>query len=204
MAKVKFVTDGEKPLKINWVFRVDDIQNIKADKAYKVIAIDKDSSLAVIVPYSDIKNINFTGSRHRNSVHKKIKTSISLYAKVNVYGTHLDNLDKGERVKEENANKNLEKEEKIRALGLGEKLEDVLISIIKDYEEKLHSDMLERFVDALSKLGLDGIFYKCEFKEMNMSDIAKVSLKTLSNQGWSFCFELNGKYYFQRPRLKKK
>ena len=197
MAKSKFTTDGNKAIKLNWVIKIlDDCKNVDSNRAYKVIAIAVDESLAIIVPFSDVKDIIFTGTRHRSSVYKKIKTSISLYSKVEMYGAHSDNLEKQDKIKEENQNKNLEKEEKIQALGLGGKLEEVLLDIIKDYEVKLHDDMIKRFEYSLEKLGLEGVFYKCEFKEMSMSDISKVSIKSIGNQGWSFCFEVNGKYYF--------
>lgn len=81
---------------------------------------------------------------------------------------------------------------------ISRQVRDALEHTINEFASNLEKAFEKRFEENLKRLNTDGIFYKCEYLELEVSEIAKRGIKNLGKEGWIYSFDLNDKMIFRR------
>jgi len=191
-----------KKLKINWVISFDtNVKKAVKKVAYKVVAVSEKN--AFCVPFKEFKDIEFKNNIDRRKKYQGKTIQVEINSVCNLHGIHLDNLDKAFEQKQIIRDKKAAYVEKIKNLNLGRDLENILLNVLKEFEENLNTVLINKFEKALYDLKRKGQLYRAEWKELTLSEIAKAKLNGFGKEGWKFAFEVNSKFYFERARILK-
>lgn len=133
---------------------------------------------------------------------------IKLKAKSKTASKIIKRKEEAKKQEEKKKEKRIEHKEIKMLKAVSEPVKKALIKEISVFENKIMEDIVSKFEKELKNLQENGKMYKCEYAEFTISEITKRGFKSISNDGWIFCFciehkEGNNKYVFQRPKTLK-
>ena len=131
-----------------------------------------------------------------NDEDKKFKVSRKTSKTKKLSSEEINELEKNRRqIKKQHKE---EIKDSIETSKLSREIKQVLRLVVEEFKIEMKNEYEKQFQEELSRLKNDGIFYKSEFKEFTVDDIAKMGIKKIGERGWRYCTENNGKMLFQR------
>lgn len=177
-------------------------KTVSAGKTYKVI--DKDEKFLYVVFFAKVKKKVFKSNRSLLATYKVIKKAIPITHSFDLIGKDIHKFEEQKDVK----NHKEESKKEVNRIKLERTIADYIdkqVEIVLDGEKEKRKQL---FLDELDRLRRKGFLFLYEHMEMTLSQVARVSSKKLSSEGWHFCFEYQKgdetMYHFQRPIQKKK
>ena len=130
------------------------------------------------------------GDDEKFKVSRK-KSRSKKFSSEEIYELEKDRQKTKKQHKEEN-------KDSIERSKLSREVKQILRLAVEEFKTEMQNEYKKQFQEELSRLKNDGIFYKSEFKEFTVDDIAKIGTRKIGERGWRYCTENNGKMLFQR------
>lgn len=197
--KLKVKKKNQKKIDLFWLVKVkEDFEEFNNKKLYKVTNVTKDAIHLVPINAAFVK---FT-KEEAEDFYADNTFALPYGTICDVYGVHKFEFEKEKEVKLKNEFEKITNYKKsiteLQKLRIEKEVEEIISRQFIAYEGNIVLRFRELAKKEIARLKKEGMRYESEFCEMTMSELSKKGIKQMTKENWHYCFEVNGKYWFQK------